>query len=89
MGEPHTRGRHARRTRRRTVHGALSIDLHLKISNDGARAAHGELRAFLLHVNQKAATVRGDRPNPQPMRAYTVLKDIADRLERELSRLGS
>ena len=58
------------------------IVLETKISNEGARAALRELRAFLARSMVKATR---ERPHPTAAKAYVILQDIHDRLEARIA----
>lgn len=59
------------------------IELQLTISNDGARAARKDLRAFL---DEQDAKMAGDKPDPgrTASLSYVVLRNILEKLELKI-----
>jgi hypothetical protein len=58
------------------------VEIQIKVSNDGARAAKREILAFLEFAKQKAAKRPPEYPHPTASSAYVVLRDILDAIER-------
>ncbi len=62
----------------------IRISLDIPVSNEGARAAQREIRAFLARVQEKAAHAPADHPNISASRAYVVLEDILAQLTSKI-----
>lgn len=63
----------------------VEIQVPIRMSNDGLRAARREVKAFLAYSSDKAAGGRPDRHDTATL-AYVVLRTFYELLDREVAR---